>query len=280
MTKRKKIIILLAAALVVSAAVAFYSGLVLRRYTISTDKISLEQSYTFVLLTDLHSTIHGDKQQKLIDLVKAENPDAIFLVGDIADDEVPILGTQLLLEGISDLCPIYYVTGNHEFWSNEVDAIRAEIERYGVRILSDEYIRLELDGTPFLIGGLEDPDRRNYEKMDYPFWEAPERAFGDLEWDKTFKILLAHRPENIGQYCQYPFDLVVSGHAHGGQVRIPFLLNGLYAPNQGWFPAYAGGAYEHGDTTHVVSRGLSINPRLPRIFNSPEVVVITVERLK
>ena len=278
MTKLKKILIALAAAFLLLLVTAFYSGLTLRRYTLQTDKIS--EATTFVLLTDLHSTIHGENQQSLIDLIKQQNPDAIFLAGDIADDEVPILGTSLLLEGIRNLCPIYYVTGNHEYWSNEIDLIREEIRSYGVEILSDEYVPLEIKGAAFLIGGLEDPDRCSYEQMPHPHWEAVAHAFGDLAWDDTFKVLLAHRPEHIDQYRQYPFDLVVSGHAHGGQVRIPFLLNGLYAPNQGWFPAYAGGLYTHGATTHVVSRGLSINPRLPRIYNPPELVVITLELMQ
>ena len=90
-------------------------------------------------------------------------------------------------------------------------------------------------------------------------------------------ILLAHRPDYIDLYRQYPFDLVLSGHTHGGQVRIPLLVNGLFAPDQGWFPQYAGGLYEVGETSLVVSRGLSYYPRLPRVFDPPEVVVIDVE---
>jgi predicted MPP superfamily phosphohydrolase len=102
-------------------------------------------------------------------------------------------------------------------------------------------------------------------------------AFTELNEVPSFKILVAHRPENIKHYREYSFDLVVSGHAHGGQVRIPYLINGLYAPNQGIFPKYAGGLYKHGSLTHIVSRGLSINPMLPRIFNPPELVIIEVK---
>jgi predicted MPP superfamily phosphohydrolase len=90
-----------------------------------------------------------------------------------------------------------------------------------------------------------------------------------------YSILLAHRPEHIDQYLNYGFDLVLSGHSHGGQWRIPFILNGLYAPDQGFFPKYAGGKYEHGSTIHIVGRGLSKNStRIPRIFNPPELVII------
>lgn len=92
----------------------------------------------------------------------------------------------------------------------------------------------------------------------------------------SFNILLAHRPEYIEEYGQYPFDLVLSGHAHGGQWRIPYLMNGLIAPNQGWFPKYAGGLYRHGDMTEIVGRGLLLDWK-PRLFNPPEIVVVDIE---
>ena len=104
-----------------------------------------------------------------------------------------------------------------------------------------------------------------------------EENFAELSEKPQFKILVAHRPELIELYKKYPFDLVVSGHAHGGQVRIPFLLNGLFAPNQGLFPKYAGGAYIHENLTHIVSRGLSFSPKLPRVFNPPEIVVVNIK---
>jgi predicted MPP superfamily phosphohydrolase len=104
-----------------------------------------------------------------------------------------------------------------------------------------------------------------------------ERAFRELDEIPLYKILIAHRPEMIENYKKYSFDLVLSGHTHGGQVRIPLIINGLYAPGQGVFPKYAGGIYTHGNLTHVISRGLSVNPRLPRIFNPPELVIIIIE---
>ena len=279
MKKRKRIILALAAvALLLLGGTAFDNGLTVRHYAIQSDKV--DEEITLVLITDLHSTIHRNNQQSLIELIEKQKPDVILLAGDIADDEVPILGTSMLLQGIGGLCPAYYVTGNHEYRSRRVGAVRAEIESYGVTILADESVMAEIGGTPLIIGGVEDPDKRIYEEPGYNHFAAMEQAFGTLERDETFKILLAHRPENIEEYVKYPFDLVVSGHAHGGQVRIPFLLNGLFAPNQGWFPPYAGGAYIHGETMHIVSRGLSISPLLPRVFNSPELVVIALEPRK
>ena len=266
-----------AAFLLAALIPALYCGLVVTHYSLKSGKIPGGGAVRIVLIADLHSTIYGKKQRPLIDRIKAQNPDLIFLIGDIADDETPIRGMSLLLAGIKGLCPIYYTTGNHEYWSRNITPILAEIESHGVRILSDEYVELELYGVPLLIAGVEDPARRGYLEPDYDQPESMEKAFGGLERTGAYKILLAHRPERIGQYLRYPFDLVVSGHAHGGQARIPFLPVGLYSPNQGFFPRLAKGVYDYGETTLVVSRGLSFNPRLPRIFNPPEIVIITLE---
>ena len=253
-------------------------------YTLETPKLKPDGPLTIILITDLHSTIHGAGQAPLLRAIQERKPDLILLAGDIIDDEEPVQGARLLLAGIKDLAPVYYVSGNHEYWSPDVPAVWAELRSFGARILSDEYERLTIKGNPVIIAGVEDP----HKVLAAPWYqpdEAMRRAFAGLEaeGEGVYKILLAHRPERIARYKQYPFDLVVSGHTHGGQVRIPFLLNGLYAPNQGLFPKYAGGLYTHKSADphkpplfHIVSRGLSINPRLPRIFNPPELVSITI----
>jgi predicted MPP superfamily phosphohydrolase len=128
-----------------------------------------------------------------------------------------------------------------------------------------------------IIAGIEDPYKKLYEDPEYNQKESMKEAFADLDETHLYKILLAHRPENIEYYKNYSFDLILSGHTHGGQVRLPFIMNGLYAPNQGFFPKYAGGIYNHGTLHHIISRGISVNPLLPRIFNPPELVVVIVE---
>jgi predicted MPP superfamily phosphohydrolase len=102
-----------------------------------------------------------------------------------------------------------------------------------------------------------------------------EKTFRELDEIPAYKILIAHRPELIEKYRKYSFDLILSGHTHGGQVRL-LLINGLYAPHQGIFPKYGGGKYKHGNVTHIISRGLSVLPKYPRIFNPPEFVIIVV----
>lgn len=272
--KPKKIIVSIVIALLF--ATAFYNGLVIRQYTITTPKLLAGQSFRIVLISDLHSTIHGAEQSKIADRIRNQNPDIIALAGDIADDKQPIKGTILFLEAIKDIAPVFYVTGNHEIWSRDVDSIKDVFRSYGVTVLENETVEVVIGDVPLIIGGAEDPDINRYERRPLAWKDEVIEAFSGMKDTESFRLLLSHRPEQISVYEDLTFDLVLSGHAHGGQVRIPFLLNGLLAPNQGFFPKYAGGLYEHDNFTQVVSRGVSFNPRLPRVFNPPEIVVIDV----
>jgi len=247
-----------------------------KTYKIETTKLEKQNSIKIVLISDFHNTIFGKDQSVLINKVKNVNPDLIVLSGDIIDDIVPMKGTQLLLSGIADIAPVFYVTGNHEYYSRNIQNIRETLASYGVIILSDTYKIIEINGVEIVIAGIEDPVKKKYETPDYNQKESMEKAFRELDEIHLYKILIAHRPELIKAYKKYSFDLILSGHTHGGQVRIPFIINGLYAPNQGFFPKYAGGVYTHGNTKHIISRGLSVNPLIPRIFNPPELVIVTI----
>jgi predicted MPP superfamily phosphohydrolase len=247
-----------------------------KTYTVEGPLVLDENSIRIVLVSDLHSTIHGENQTTLITKITQQNPDLIVLTGDIFDDVVPMTGTQLLLAGISGIAPIYYVTGNHEYWSNRITEIREELESYGVVILSDEYVRVEINDTEIILAGIEDPDKRIYEEPDYDQNAVMEERFRELDEITAYKILLAHRPERIAYYRKFSFNMVLSGHTHGGQVRLPF-INGIYAPHQGLFPKYSGGIYTYSDVVLIISRGLSISRKLPRIGNSPELVVIIIQ---
>lgn len=276
MTRIKKPLIVMSL-LAIALFLAFYNGLVVRNYSFSTDKLASGESVRIVLIADLHNHIYGENQAKLVSLIEKQNPDLIALAGDIADDHVPIEGTEQLLDGIKDLAPIYYVSGNHEFWSDDIENNKAVIRQYGVTVLEHNHDIITIENSPIIIAGVDDPEVVTYEKPWFDWEQAMLGAFADLQDRPELKILLSHRPERIELYNKMDFDLVLSGHAHGGQVRIPLLLNGLYSPNQGWFPEYAGGLYKHDSLTQIVSRGLSYNPRLPRIFNPPEIVVIDLE---
>ncbi|NDL66477.1 metallophosphoesterase [Anaerotalea alkaliphila] len=264
----------LAVSLLVFLVLALWHGPVTRRHVVETDSPHIKSPVRIVLVTDLHSHIYGTGQGKLLERIAREEPDLLVLAGDIADDVAPDLGTVLFLEGIKGMAPTFYVTGNHEWWRPDVEAVKDLFASHGVRVLSQETATLKVGESLLGISGIEDleilrlgkgTDPDSLQELMAPLAKRPMEGY---------QILAAHRPEGIRTYRGYGFDLVLSGHAHGGQWRIPLLLNGLYAPNQGFLPPYAGGIYRHGTTTHVVSRGLAFNPRLPRIFNPAEVVLV------
>lgn len=254
---------------------AFQQSLTLRTYQIQTDQ--LDRKIRLMVITDLHSTIYGKGQSALINKIDESQPDLILLVGDIADDKVSHEGTKLLLADIGSRYPCYYVSGNHEIWSGQSDAIKSMIRSYGVTVLKGDSNLLSVNGQLLQIHGVDDPDQfvgyGTYDEIVPSDWAEQFHTCQAMTKDTVYDILLSHRPELTHFYTDSGFDLVLSGHAHGGQIRIPGILNGLYAPNQGLFPSYAGGLYGLGATDMVVSRGLCKN-NLPRIFNPPELVIV------
>ncbi len=279
--KKRVVALAIAALFCVLAVVAFWQGLVIREYTIASELVTNE--IRIALITDLHSTFYGENQKKLVAKIDSCSPDLILLAGDIADDEVPHDGTKALLSVIGKKYPCYYVTGNHEFWTKEIDAVKEMIASYGVHVLCGETATVKIGSQTVTLAGVDDPVGLYSDDEAYlPKTEAPRKWKEQLDFvnrensGENFSILLSHRPEQAELYSKSGFDLVVSGHAHGGQVKIPFLVNGVYAPNQGFFPKYAGGMYDLGETDMIVSRGLCVDNK-PRVFNPPELVFINVE---
>lgn len=258
------------AILVILTLIALDEQLILRTYTVVSPKLTAE--VRLAVVTDFHSS---DNAEEVAAMVASCAPDVVLLVGDMFDDDTqnrPTERTLSLMRQLSAQYPCYYVSGNHEAWTGEMDALYQQTEEAGVTVLRMSSGVLTVRGQRIALCGIPDP----YEMV---FSGAPDteeqirQALEDVD-SADFTVLLAHRPELLAKYAQFPFDLVVSGHAHGGQVRIPGVLNGLYAPNQGWFPKLAGGAYTQNGTTLIVSRGLAVRTRLPRIFNRPEVVLV------
>lgn len=270
MRKRKRVYgWLLLAAVIVLAVIALDPRMMVRRYTVESDQVNAP--VRMAVLADFHGCNYGEGAERLISAVEAEAPDVVLLVGDIFDDVLPWDDSETLVRKLAAQYPCFYVTGNHEYWSGEVEEICRIIESAGVVVLNASSATLEINGQSINLCGIPDP----YAQISTE--TALQRAASDIDSD-AFTILLAHRPELIGKYAATgDFDLVVSGHAHGGQVRIPGVLNGLFAPNQGFFPEYAGGQYQVEGTTLIVSRGLAReSTRLPRIFNRPELVVVEI----
>ena len=289
-------------------AVGIYAPLTERFYDVD---VAQQEPLHIALFSDVHSgTFYlPNLFEKLKNAQQKGQLDAIFLVGDIIDDKEPIDGARALLEGLKNdfaQTPKFYVTGNHEFMG-DIDAFKALVRENDIVILDSSLpsVAVELKGRNLWLFGIDDP--KGFDN-DVAFWRALLRATltNDNAWreakkrampswfgaisaapnDSSIKILLTHRPEFIEDYAEFPLDVIVSGHTHGGQVRIPFLINGLYAPNQGLFSPYAGGLYERdkiAESRHsaplylVVSRGMSLNWKIPRIFNPPELIWLTIQ---
>lgn len=270
MRKKHRWILPVLAILVILTLIALDERLILRTYTVVSPKLTAV--VRLAVVTDFHSSDNADD---VVAMVASCAPDAVLLVGDMFDDDIanrPTERTLSLMRQLSAQYPCYYVSGNHEAWTGEMDALYQQTEEAGVTVLRMSSGVLTVRGQRIALCGVPDP----YEMVlsGAPDTEEQLRqALEDVD-SADFTVLLAHRPELLAKYAQFPLDLVVSGHAHGGQVRIPGVLNGLYAPNQGWFPKLAGGAYTQDGTTLIVSRGLAVRTRLPRIFNRPEVVLV------
>lgn len=265
--KRKKCILIACGLLILLIAVAFDTHLTVRSYTVETEKVSVP--VRLAVLTDLHSCAYGDEQRELVNAVVQAAPDAVLLVGDIVDDVLPQENAWITVSRLVDRYPCFYVTGNHEWWSGEAETIIDQMEDLGVTVLRGASSILTAEnGQSLTIWGIDDPDSGLNSQLEQV--ETNEKG-------NNFTILMAHRPEEIDSYLSYGFDLILSGHAHGGQWRFPGLINGLFAPNQGLFPPYAGGIYSFKNSTMIVSRGLAReSTRIPRIFNPPELVIVDI----
>lgn len=260
-------------AVILLALLAFDIRLKTVEYTIDSEKI--DSAVRIALITDLHSCRYGENQKKLLSKLEKYQPDMVLLGGDIFDDVMPDDNARILVSEAAKCYKTYYVSGNHEWWSGRMSEIFGLITSSGVKVLRGESVSLDIRGEKIVISGIDDSDSTD---MKHPNWKKQLAGLGEGISKENYNILLAHRPENGSMYAEYGFDLALSGHAHGGQWRIPFLLNGFYAPNQGFFPKLAGGMYDFGETKLIVSRGLAReNVSIPRIFNRPELVFVTVE---
>lgn len=202
---------------------------------------------TLALVTDLHSTLYGPGQEILLNAIHRQNPDLVLLSGDIADHKVPLKGALILLKELGASYPCFYVSGNHEEWTRQMPKLRSRFARLGVHPLRGNSVTLRLKGQAIQLGGVDDPHafvRSHHSgRLSEKWVEQLKRCSRSLSPD-CYSILLSHRPELTRYYAESGFNLVLCGHAHGGQIRLSFCPGGLLAPHQGFFPKYAGGMYE------------------------------------
>lgn len=249
-------------------------ALELNMYNISSNELPKEfDGFRIAQVSDLHNAEMGKDNQKLISMLKDAEPDIIVITGDMIDSRNTNVDIALAFaEKAMQVAPCYYVTGNHESRVNEYDALKEGLNRLGVTVLEDAKTELVVSGEKITIIGVDDP---NF-KMDYLLNDesAIKSKLNELmSEDDGYTILLSHRPELFEAYVDSDVDVVFSGHAHGGQFRIPF-IGGVVAPNQGLFPQYDSGIYTKENTNMIVSRGVG-NSIVPfRINNRPEVIVV------
>ncbi|MCD8090435.1 MAG: metallophosphoesterase [Clostridiales bacterium] len=249
---------------------AFSEKIKVREYNIASEKA--DEDIKLLLITDLHCTLYGENQSELIEKIDEINPRAILLGGDFYDEYRTDENSDMLLQNIGSRYECYYVSGNHEYWSSKNDTAKEKAENCGITVLEGDSDDI---GENITLWGIDDFDCGEYTSGENWYDELEACASGADP--NKFNILLSHRPERTEDYKNSSFDLVLSGHAHGGQWRLPFVLNGVYAPNQGLFPKYAGGEYDLDGCIMIVSRGLALSDT-PRIFNPPELVVINIEK--
>lgn len=247
--------------------------------TISKDKLPAEfAGYRIAQISDLHNAEFGDNNSKLIDLLEKSSPDIIAITGDIVDSNHTNMDSAIeFVNRIVQIAPCYYITGNHEAWiGDEYTDLEAALIDAGVTVLRDEAVTLEKNKQSIQLVGIDDP---SFGGEIYNYMTEKEiltSKFDNINLTNDFTILLSHRPEMFDAYVECDMDLVFSGHAHGGQVRIPF-IGGLVAPDQGVFPKYDAGIYSENNTTMVVSRGIG-NSIIPlRVNNRPEIVVVELK---
>lgn len=258
----------------IAAAAAFLikdsrDDLEISRYEVKSQKLPESfDGFKIVQLSDLHGAEFGEDGMGLVEKVKELEPDIIALTGDFVTDEGDLAAVEKLAARLTELCPVYFISGNHEFGSGLAVKVRNILERAGVKYLSNEYLTISRGEDGILLGGVEDP-------LAYADMLSPDelaQKMNDAAPD-AFKILLGHRNYWMTEYPELPVDLIFCGHAHGGLIRIPG-VGGLIGTDRRLFPDFDAGQFNNGRYTLIVSRGLGNSVPIPRVFNRPEIVCV------
>lgn len=281
--RQKTAVYLLFPLILISAITAWINwgntAVQITRYVIGSERIPEEFcGYQIVQVSDLHNKAFGERQNHLIAKIEELAPDLIAVTGDLIDARRPDIKTALdFAVKAAQIAPVYFVTGNHEAWFAAYDALKEQLNAAGIHLLDGKAVEIAHGGATVCLLGIADPAFQEA-SVYHGNQETVDQAIKSLSYDPSkYTILLSHRPELLQTYAENQIDLVLAGHAHGGQFRIPF-AGGLFAPDQGLFPKYTAGVLAEGSTKLVVSRGLG-NSSFPfRINNRPELVSVTLQR--
>ena len=219
----------------------------------------------------------GDEQDKLIGKVEDLSPNIIVITGDLIDRRrYNLEKAMLFINSAVKIAPVYYVSGNHEAWSGKYYEIKERLIDAGVIVMEDSKLDITRGNNSIKLLGLSDPDFLTSDYIDGTDTSKVEEKLKEWSEIEGFKILLSHRPELFDLYSENNIDMIFSGHAHGGQIRLPF-VGGLVAPDQGLFPKYTAGSYTSNTSTMYVSRGLGNSLFPVRVFNRPEIISVTLK---
>lgn len=285
LNKKSRVAVWIIAAALLCAFVAWLAwgntALMISEYTVASENLPQELSgLRIAQISDLHNAEFGKDNARLIAMLEKAEPDIIVITGDFVDSYSPDVEISLAFaKEAVEIAPTYYVNGNHEArlaYSTEYEELRSGLLDAGVTVLENEAQMLEIDGALLNIVGINDPNFSQSGRYDAA--ATVFETLGTLLSENEYNVVLSHRPELFDTYAASGADIVFTGHAHGGQVRLPF-IGGIAAPNQGFFPKYDAGAFISGSTTMIVSRGLG-NSIIPlRVNNRPEIVVVTLENI-
>ena len=276
----KKLIIALAILLIILMAWTIWgnTALELNKHTIESNKIPKAfDGYKIAQVSDLHNAEIGAENEELLAMIEAADPDIIAITGDMIDSRRTNVETALdFAEKAVKLAPCYYVNGNHELRVSEYEELKKGLLKLGVVVLENKSTKINIKNQEITVIGISDPSLEANELWSVEA-EVVNNHLGELiKADDNYKLVLSHRPELLEIYCEAGADLVLTGHAHGGQIRLPF-AGGVIAPHQGFFPEYDGGLYIKEETNMIVSRGIG-NSLFPLRFNNrPEVVLIELQ---
>lgn len=243
-------------------------------YMLESDRVPQAfNGFRIAQVSDLHNRQMGKNNKNLLAMLTACRPDIIVFTGDMIDSrQTDIEVTVRFAREAVKIAPCYYVPGNHESRLTEYAEFKQKLLDAGVTVLEDAAVAIERSGARILLQGMVDPAFRTDDillHMD----ETVRAQLESLPKEDAFTVLLSHRPELFPQYKDHSADLVFTGHAHGGQIRLPW-IGGLYTPSQGWFPEYDAGTFTEQGVTMIVSRGVGNSAFPLRVNNRPEVVVV------
>lgn len=276
--KKKKVILIIITLIIIFSLFFYYENnfLLVTNYKIVDNNIPQEfNNYKIIQISDYHNNKNKLLNNKLIKTIKKESPNFIVITGDLIDASKTDINQAINLIKNINYEKVFYVTGNHEASTESYKKLKELLEENKVTILDNRIEIIKENSKEINLIGIDDPSFYNRELTNDS--DITKKEIESVSYNKdNYSILLSHRPEQLERYAESKINLVLTGHAHGGQIRLPF-IGGLVAPNQGLFPKYTNGIHKKDKTTMIISRGIG-NSILPlRINNRPELVVITLK---